>query len=205
MKRLLVCAALLSAAFPMATAIGAQGGKPVKTVESGVLDKIELFVDKAPAATAVVMRPFSATDADITEGEKKEETKTIQAEGPHMLAEQFVAKLRELGPFKDVSILDTGDAPENALVVSGKFIEADPGSRAKRYLVGFGSGKSGVTVQGSVSDAKGTTLATFQQRRVGVMGAFGGDSLKKLTADTKDIGEDLAKFLNAWATDKKLK
>jgi hypothetical protein len=110
-----------------------------------------------------------------------------------------------LGPFKDVSILDDAAVPENAIVLSGKFTEVDPGSRAKRYFVGFGSGKSGVTVEGSVSDAKGATLVTFQQRRVGVMGAFGGDSLKKLTADTKDIGEDLAKFLNAWATDKKLK
>jgi len=205
MRRSLVCAALLAAAFASATALIAQSEKPVKTIDGGVLDKIELFVEKAPAVTAVVIRPFSATDADITEGEKKEETKTIQAEGPRILAEQFVAKLKELGPFKDVSILDGADVPENALVLSGKFTEADPGSRAKRYFVGFGSGKSGVTVQGSVSDAKGATLANFQQRRVGVMGAFGGDSLKKLTADTKDIGEDLAKFLNAWATDKKLK
>ncbi len=206
MRRVVICTALLSAAFALPTASIAQGGKPVKTINGGVLDKIELFVDKAPAASAVVIRPFSATDADITEGEKKEETKTIQAEGPRMLAEQFVAKLKELGPFKEVSVLEgAAEAPENALVVSGKFTEADPGSRAKRYFVGFGSGKSGITVEGTVSDAKGTTLANFQQRRVGVMGAFGGDSLKKLTADTKDVGEDLAKFLNAWATDKKLK
>jgi hypothetical protein len=37
------------------------------------------------------------------------------------------------------------------------------------------------------------------------MGVAGGDSMKKLEGDTKNIGEDLAKFLSAWATGKKLK
>ena len=34
---------------------------------------------------------------------------------------------------------------------------------------------------------------------------MGGNSMKKLTADTNDIAEDLAKFLNAWAKGKNLK
>ena len=33
----------------------------------------------------------------------------------------------------------------------------------------------------------------------------GGDSMDKLRADTKAIGEDIAKFLSAWASGKKLK
>jgi hypothetical protein len=37
------------------------------------------------------------------------------------------------------------------------------------------------------------------------MGFAGGDSIGKMVADTKAIGEDLAKFLSAWATGKKLK
>ena len=48
-------------------------------------------------------------------------------------------------------------------------------------------------------------LATFQQRRVGVMGFAGGDSMEKMKADTNAIGDDIAKFLSAWATGKKLK
>src|SRR5207245_5068910 len=134
-------------------------------------------------------------------GDNKEETKTMQSDGPRMLAERFVARLKELGPFTDVSVLDReGTAPADALLIEGKFTEMDPGSRAKRYLVGFGSGKSGVTAKGSVKAADGTLLATFIQRRIGVMGVAGGDSMKKLEGDTKNIGEDLAKFLRAWAT-----
>ena len=45
----------------------------------------------------------TATDADIVKGEKKDATKTMQADGPRMLAEKFVAKLQELGSFTHVS------------------------------------------------------------------------------------------------------
>jgi len=130
----------------------------------------------------------------------------MQADGPRMLAERLVARLKELGPFSEVSLLDAAAAPPaDALVIEGKFTELDPGSRAKRYFVGFGSGKSGTTVEGSAKDSDGSLLATFDQRRIGVMGLGGGDSLGKLASDTKSIGEDLAKFLNAWATGKPLK
>jgi Domain of unknown function (DUF4410) len=184
----------------------AQERPPVSTVKGGILDQIELYAAKLPVSMRVVMRPFSATDADIVSGEKKEETKTMQADGARMLGERFVAKLKELGPFSDVAVLGSDvPVPPDALVVEGKFTELDPGSRAKRYFVGFGAGKSGVTVSGSVKTPDGTLLATFEQRRVGVMGAGGGDSLGKLAGDAKSIGEDLAKFLSAWAKDKKLK
>ena len=177
---------------------------PVRVFKDGMLDDIKLYVDK-PQIMRVVMRPFSATDADIVNGEKKDETKTMQADGPRLLAERFVAKLKEIGPFTEVSVLDSGSAPADTLVVEGKFIELDPGSRAKRYFAGFGAGKSAVAVNGSVLSADGVVLATFEHRRIGVMGAFGGDSLGKLASDTKSLGEDIAKFLSAWATGKKLK
>jgi hypothetical protein len=89
--------------------------------------------------------------------------------------------------------------------VEGKFTELDPGSRAKRYLVGFGSGKSAVSVEGNVKSADGTLVASFKQRRVGVMGMAGGDSIGKMSSDAKNIGEDVAKFVSAWSRDQKLK
>ena len=181
----------------------AQDPSPVRTLKDGMLDEIKLYVDKLPPSTRVVIRPFSATDADLVNGERKEETKTMQADGPRMLSERFVVKLKEFGPFADVLALDSGSpAPDAALVVDGKFSELDPGSRAKRYFVGFGAGKSGVTVEGSVKTASGTLLATFEQRHIGVMGVAGGDSLGKLAADARAIAEDLTKFLSSWAKGK---
>jgi hypothetical protein len=199
---LTIAAACVAASRPIT--VLAQGS-PVQTIKGGLLDEIKLFVAKPPATKVVVMRPFSATDADLSEGDKKEETKKMQPIAPGLLADEFVAKVKTMGPFTEAAVL-TGDVtPPDAIVVEGKFREMDPGSRAKRYFVGYGAGKSGVMVEGTVKSFDGTVLATFQQRRVGVMGLAGGDSMEKMKADTNAIGEDIAKFLSAWATGKKLK
>jgi len=179
-------------------------GKPVRTVSDGIIDEAKLYAEKLPAATVVVIRPFSATDEDIVEGDKsKDETKKMQGEAPKLLADQFVMKLKGLGPFTDVSVLEGGAAaPAGALVVEGKFVEMDPGSQAKRIFVGYGAGKSGVKIVGTIK-SDGNLLAEIEQRRVGVMS--GRDSIKILQADTKAIGEDIAKFVSEWGKGKKLK
>jgi hypothetical protein len=157
----------------------------------------------------VVVRPFSATDDDLAVKMKGKElskdTKEMQGAAPHVLSSKFVSDLKKMGPYTAVSMLEAGAAaPENALVIEGRFIELDPGSRAARYVVGFGAGKSAVSVSGTVKDSAGTVLATFVQRRVGSAGAFGGNSVDKMSEDCRNIGEDLAKFLSAWANKKKL-
>jgi hypothetical protein len=177
---------------------------PVQTVKGGILDEVTLYTAKLPETKTAMMRPFSAGDEDITQGEKKDETRKMQPIAPGLLADQFVSKLKPMGPFTEVAVLN-GDTPAEAIIVEGKFKEMDPGSRAKRYLVGYGAGKSGVSVEGTVKSADGTLLAAFKQRRVGVMGVAGGDSMDKLREDTKAIGADIAKFLSTWANGKKLK
>src|SRR5438874_1984090 len=81
------------------------GDRPAREIKGGILDDVKLYVDK-PSARRVVIRPFSATDADVVNGDKKDETKTLQADGPRLLADRFVAKLKEIGPFASVSIAD---------------------------------------------------------------------------------------------------
>ena len=185
------------------TTQGLAQDKVVRTIKDGIIDEAKLYVEKLPAATVVVIRPFSATDSDIVEGAKGDETKKMQTDGPKILAEQFVAKLKGFGPFTDVSVLEGGTAPAGALLVEGKFTEMDPGSQAKRIFVGYGAGKSGVKVVGTIKSGNGMMLAEVEQRRVGVMS--GRDNIAILTADTKAIGEDLAKFLSEWGKGKKLK
>jgi uncharacterized protein DUF4410 len=197
---MVVCAAL---ARPVG--IVAQGS-PVQTVKDGLVDEVKLYVAKLPETKTVVMRPFSATDADIKEGDKKEETKKMQPIAGRTLGDEFVTQMKKLGPFTDVSLLaDDATPPADAIVVEGKFTEMDPGSAAKRAFVGYGAGKSGVKVEGSIKKSDGTLLATFNQRRVGVMSGGYKDSMGKLMGDTIAIGEDIAKLLNAWGTGKKLK
>ena len=187
--------------------ISASSQGPVKTIEDGALDRIELFVGSldAPAQRIVVMKSFDASTADLGTGGKEgkdarqQEAQTMQNEGPRVLAERFAATLGKDGPFKEVRSVKAGEAvPEGALLVEGKFVELNPGSRAKRYFAGFGAGKSSVKVTGTIKDAAGKTLASFQHRRVGTMGVGGGDSLGKLMSDSRSIGEDIAKFLAKW-------
>jgi hypothetical protein len=181
---------------------------PLKTIEDGALDNIQLFVaalEQAPNLL-VVIKPFDASAADLGTGgqsgkdARQQEAKTMQNEGPRVLGERFVATLEKDGPFKAVRVLKADEAvPDGALVVAGKFVTLDPGSRTKRYFAGFGAGKSSVKVVGAVKDSTGRTLATFEQRRIGSMGMGGGDSLGKLMSDSRSIGEDIAKFLAKWA------
>jgi uncharacterized protein DUF4410 len=193
-------------------ALGAQA--PLKTIEDGALDNIQLFVaalEQGPNPF-VAIKSFDASAADLGTGGKsgkdarQQEAKTMQNEGPRVLAERFVSTLEKSGPFKSVRVLKADEAvPDGALVVEGKFVTLDPGSRTKRYFAGFGAGKSSVKVVGTVKDSTGRTLATFEQRRIGAMGMGGGDSLGKLMSDSRSIGEDIAKFLAKWARGDSLK
>jgi hypothetical protein len=207
--RSLICGSVL---IILGHAVGAQA--PVKTIEDGPLDHIQLFVPtlEQGSTLTVVIRPFDASSADLGTGGKggkdtrQEESKTMQNDGPRALGERFVSTLEKSGPFKAVRMLKADEAaPDGALVVEGKFVTLDPGSRAKRYFAGFGAGKSSVKVAGVVKDSTGRTLATFDQRRIGAMGMAGGDSLGKMMDDSRSIGEDIAKFLAKWARGDSLK
>lgn len=197
---------VLAAALLIVPGLLAQA--PVKKIDDGVLDSIELYTTSLENAKslAVVIKPFDTSTADLGTGGKdgkqarQEEARTMQAEGPKVLASRFVSALQEKDLFKAVRVAEDSETLEApAVVVEGKFITLDPGSRAKRYFAGFGAGKSSVKVTGTVKDASGKTLATFTQRRVGAMGVGGGDSLGKLMSDSRKIGEDIANFLAKWA------
>jgi hypothetical protein len=210
LSRYSIAAAVLTCASVITQAAS---DKPVKKIEEGLLDSIELYVATlpAPAERIVVVKPFATDKAELGTGSKKDDDKKaqgqaeqLQTDGPKFLADALVAKVKEEGGFKGAQVAGGETAGDDALIIEGAFTELDPGSRAKRYFVGFGAGKAAVAVTGTVKDAKGTLLANFKQRRVASMGVAGGDSVKKMTDDCKSIGEDIAKFLSAWAKGKKL-
>ncbi len=180
-------------------------------IEDGDLDSIDLKVETIAAEAPVVIKLFPADKANLgtgAEGGKEQRVavaKKIQQDGPQLLADAFIAQLKGMGPYTDVRLDDGSPIPPGALVVEGEFIQLDPGSRAKRYWVGFGAGKSGTTVKGTVKDGSGRVLAEFQQKRIAVIGMFGGDYEAKMRSDCKSIGEDIAKFLSHWASGKPLK
>src|SRR4051794_19580579 len=110
-----LAAASLGAATARPVVVAAQGA-PVQTVKGGILDEAKLYVATPPAVKAVVMRPFSATDADLTEGEKKEDTKKMQPIAGKTLGDEFVKQLKKLG-VSDVSLLEEGATPPPEAIV----------------------------------------------------------------------------------------
>ena len=125
MRRVLFCCFWLS----MALVLAAQ--TPVKTIEDGALDRIEMFVASLDGAATptVVIKPFDASAADLGTGSKDGAAHatagsgSMQGEGPRVLAERFIATLGKSGPFKEVRLLEPEEAvPAGALVVEGKFV-----------------------------------------------------------------------------------
>lgn len=188
---------------------GASAG--ARTIEDGILDWVRLNDDGGRTTqTPIYMRLFTTEKTNLgTGGEggkdtRASEAKTVQGQGPTLLRDTFMAKAKTVGV--NASVAEEGATlPPSAIVIEGEFVTIDPGSRTKRYFVGFGAGKSAIEIAGRILTGDGTTIAEFRHRRIGAMGIAGGDSLGKLLADTRSCGEDLAKFVEAWLANKSLK
>ena len=109
------------------------------------------------------------------------------------LTDTVVKELGEIKKFKQV--LREGETPADAaaptLKITGTVVKYKAGSRAKRYLVGFGAGKSKLIADVKFIDgATGTVL--YEQKADGdvVMGLFGGDS----SGTKSEMAEQVAKY-----------
>ena len=92
-------------------------------------------------------------------------------------------------------------APKTAktLIIRGKVLDLSPGSRAKRYLGGFGAGAAGTKMTGEIIDAhSGDVLARFtQERRSGGSFKFaGGNDMTVMRDSIHAVGQDIAHILD---------
>ena len=88
-------------------------------------------------------------------------------------------------------------------MIEGEFTKLNPGSRGKRYGIGFGAGKSQVCASGKVvRGVQGEVLMEFDHCRHEAVGIFGGDSEVQMTADSRATGSHLADFMGKWADGK---
>ena len=83
------------------------------------------------------------------------------------------------------------------LVISGKVLEMDPGSKAARYWGGFGAGAARGHLEIIVKDGgSGAVLLKIDQERRSGVGMFGGDYVALMNNNLNAIGEDLALVFN---------
>lgn len=135
--------------------------------------------------------------------EKKEIDPDVMA---IFMKQELMTRLNESGVFAKVtddrSVLSTSKASAGkVLILETSFSELDPGSRALRYFAGFGAGRSKVQVESEIRDATTKQLVfKASNRRIGVMGGFGGESQAFILYSLKEIAEAHGAFMKRIAS-----
>ena len=142
--------------------------------------------------------PANADNAEKGKYQNVQVAPFTTQEGVQMTAEQLkslhdavVKELQETKKFKQV--LREGETPADAaaptLQITGTVVKFKAGSRAKRYFVGFGAGKSKLNVK-FLDGETGRLLYEHTADGDVFMGVFGGGS----GGAKSELAEDIAKF-----------
>jgi hypothetical protein len=199
MKRFAV---LLLTALVVSAPVYARG-KKVTSTEPGKykawgpdIDEIEI-VKKFSFADydKVVVQPLDTGDTPLPESKDNtyEPVKKVLAS----VTEGLVQGLR--GAVTPQVSIDESAEGAGTLLIRGKVIEMDPGSKAARYWAGFGAGAARAKLELEIVDAKtNDVLVRFTQERRSGVGMFGGDYQELMQRNLNQIGEDTAKLLKAF-------
>lgn len=200
LRRVLVFALMLLSAMPL-LARGKKGSsstEPGKYKEWGPdIDEIEILKSfKFSDYTKVVVERLDTEDVELPGKDDNtfEPVKKVLASA----TEGFVQGLRGSVDQK-VSIEEHAGKNAGTLVIRGKVVELDPGSKAARYWAGFGAGAARAKIEGEIVDAKtGDVLARFTQERRSGVGVMGGDYQELMQRNLNSVGEDIANLLKAF-------
>jgi hypothetical protein len=165
------------------------------------IDEIEIVKPlKLSDYARIVVIPFDTSATPLPEKTEKSYAtiKSVLAGYSLTLAE---ALRPELKAKLDVDTADKAPKSAKTLIVRGTVIDLSPGSRAKRYLAGYGAGAAGTKLSGEIVDAKtGDVLIRFtQERRSGGTFKFGGGNDMDVMRDSIHAqGQDIAHILDSF-------
>jgi hypothetical protein len=112
----------------------------------------------------------------------------------------LVAKLKESKVFAEVLETAPADLPSNAVLITGKLTEIDKGSKAARWIIGFGAGRAKARGDFQISDPNGLKLAKFQSRKAYSGGAgIGGADFVDMEDLVQELGEETAGSVIRWS------
>lgn len=201
MKRIALSLCMLMVVFaPLAEARGKQAStEPGKYTGWSEADIDEIEIVKTFSAgdyDRIVVLPFDTSKIEV----KGDKAVIIQGALDGYTA-VYVEGLRD--DLKKVSKVEIADKEprkaEKTLIIRGTVEEIDPGSRAKRYVAGFGAGAARNKISVEIVDAaSGDTLIRFTQahRSAGTFKFAGGSDATVLRDGTRAMGEDTAQVLN---------
>ena len=93
-----------------------------------------------------------------------------------IMTEELIAALQREMPAAKVRALDNAPAQPDELLLDARFSKLVPGSRAKRFWLGFGAGKSVTEVSGEVRErTSGRVVAKFTHARLSWCCGFGSN------------------------------
>lgn len=194
MKGLSTAVVLLALAlFPALVMAGDTLPKPEVLTE----ETINLTEKLSKNYDTLVIKDFTAEGAEYERVDAEERAK-IDKMQPMLvsnIALSLEGELKSKKLFKN--IVKNGAPTGKAVILEGKFVEYNAGSRAMKFFVGFGAGKAYLRVKGRLVDAKtGAELALFEDRETGYRGSMTMESFEDLFPhQAKSIGENLSQFI----------
>lgn len=162
---------------------------------NGDIDQVEIVETFAAADyRRLVVASFDTAATPLPEpGDNTfEPVKQVLAD----VATPLARGLREAA--ESLAVETSAEAPHEAgvLILRGRVLEMDPGSRAARYWAGFGAGAARTKIEGELVDAaSGRVLLRFIQERRSGVGVGGGNYVNLLERNLEAIGEDVGNGL----------
>jgi len=145
----------------------------------------------------IVIKDFS-TEGVVYDRIDDEEKPKVEAMKPLIvknLTLSIIAEMKKRKLFKNA--VENGDVKEKAVILEGNFTEFNGGSRALRFWVGMGAGKTYLKAKGRLIDAQsGKELASFEDQETGVEGWGSMKSFEDLFPhQAKSLGEHVGEFI----------
>lgn len=157
------------------------------------LDEVEVKqMFKLSDYDKVTVQAFNT--ADVPMPTKDDNTFAPTEEAQSKFNERYLNQVKDGFEPLQVSAADNMTS-DKTLLIRGKLVQLDPGSKAARYFAGFGAGHATVGIACELVDAKtGTVLVKMVQARAGSGGVFGGSYDKLLRELTEEVADDTVKL-----------
>ncbi len=197
MKKLLCMVVLLGFCGTAGAALADEAVQPLP--KPGVLNEETIFTDKRLSLyDTIILREFKTEGATYENLDEDAEKTKLEAMKPLLvrtLVDSTEVELKIRKMFKNIQ--KGGEAKGSAVILEGSFTEFNGGSRAVRFWVGFGAGKTYLKIKGRLIDAQsGKELATFEDQETGYKGMATMESFSDLFPhQAKSCGENIADFI----------
>ena len=197
--------AALAAALLTTGCLGAMSRPPEKPASAGGLTPVTEDADAgligvAPGFelkryTVILVDRFTVPASLVRDADDQKAAALF----PVALQSEMVTRLRATGLFDRVVNLNETPVPPGeyvALRLEGTVTKLDPGSRALRYMVGFGAGATKAQTETRLVDVQtGGVMVVTADRREAYFGIFGGDSEDHMREALSDMARDYARFM----------